>query len=185
MKEERPEFEKRWETWMAAAQDGDTEAYDALLRELLPFTRSAVGAMLRGDPASEDTVQDVLLSIHAARHTWRRERPLLPWLRAVTRNAVIDHVRRRERALARHAGQDVDGVADEDADPARELVSPSLRRVLGRLPESQREAVVMLKIHGLSIREAARQLGVSESAVKLRAHRGYGRLRDLLGRPRA
>jgi len=186
MRGEDAEREERWRAWMAAAQDGDGEAYGRLLVELLPFVRGVVRGRLRDDPAQEDVVQEVLLSIHTARHTWRREHRLGPWVRAIARNAVVDHVRRRTRARAREVAVDAHELPGEAyALPAEErALSPGLSRLLEDLPEAQRQAVVWLKVEGLSIREAARRAGVSEGALKLRAHRGYRALRDLLGRER-
>jgi RNA polymerase sigma-70 factor (ECF subfamily) len=181
---QEPDREERWRGWMAAAQDGDAGAYQRLLAELLPFVRSIVRALLRDDPAVEDTVQEVLLSIHTARHTWRRERALTPWVRAITRNAVVDHARRRRRARAREAPVEAADLAGELLPAEERALSPGLERALHGLPDGQRQAVVWLKVEGLSVAEAARRAGVSEGAIKLRAHRGYRALRDLLGRER-
>ena len=176
--EERAE---RWRTWMVAAQQGDAERYAALLEELLPFVRGIVRARLPDDAAYEDVSQEVLMRIHTARHTYRGERPLLPWVRTIARNAVIDHARRRGRALARSSDVEVDAIA-ADAPADAEPLSPALARALTRLPDAQRQAVTLLKLEGLSVKEAAERVGVTPGALKLRAHRGYRILRDLLGR---
>mgnify|MGYP005854451541 CR=1 FL=1 len=181
---EESDREDRWRGWMASAQDGDGDAYQRLLFELLPFVRSIVRARMRDDPSVEDIVQEVLLSIHTARHTWRRERTLAPWVRAITRNAVIDQARRRTRARAREAGVEAAELPGEMLPAEEKALSPGLARVLEKLPDAQRQAVVWLKVEGLSVAEAARRAGVSEGAIKLRAHRGYRALRDILGRER-
>ena len=181
---EEPDREARWRAWMARAQDGDAAAYQRLLVELLPFVRGLVRARLRDDPSVEDVVQEVLLSIHTARHTWRRERALLPWVRAIARNAVIDQARRRSRARARESPVEPAELAGEALPAEARSLSPGLVRMLQRLPDAQRQAVTWLKLEGLSVAEAARRAGVSEGAIKLRAHRGYRALRDLLGRER-
>jgi RNA polymerase sigma factor (sigma-70 family) len=171
--------EERWCGWMAAAQRGDAACYQKLLVELLPFVRSLVRARLR-DAADDDVMQDVLLSIHMARHTFRTERRLTPWVRAIARNAVIDHARRRARSRETEL-ETPDAVAASQV-PTPEGLSPRMQRALDRLPDLQRQAVLLLKVEGLSVEEAATRLGVSRGAVKLRAHRGYRALRDLLGR---
>ncbi len=169
---------------MAAAQRGDAAAYARLLGELLPLVRGFVRARLAGDPALEDVTQEVLLRVHSARHTYRSERPLLPWVRAIARNAVIDCVRRQQRARARSAeGVETDALPAPPQGPARDAaLSPRIERALGKLPSAQREAVMLLKIEGLSVIDAATRAGVSPGALKLRAHRGYRMLRDFLGR---
>ncbi len=66
--------------------------------------------------------------------------------------------------------------------PGSDRLSPAIEQALEQLPASQREAVWMLKIDGLSVREAAERARVTSGALKLRAHRGYRSLRDLIGR---
>jgi RNA polymerase sigma-70 factor (ECF subfamily) len=182
------ERDERWRVWMAAAQAGDRDLYERLLTELLPFVRGIVRGRVRDTAAAEDILQDVLLSIHTARHTYRSERPLAPWVRAIARNAVIDWGRRGVRAGRRESDVDVESV--EAAAPAeaqaRESVrlSPGMERALESLPDAQRQAVLLIKVAGLSVAEAAERVGVSSGAMKLRAHRGYEALRTVFGRER-
>jgi RNA polymerase sigma-70 factor (ECF subfamily) len=174
----------RWREWMTSAQRGDALAYERLLEDLLPFVRGVVRARIGDDPGAEDVVQEVLLSIHTARHTFQAGRELEPWVRAIARNATIDALRRRVRQRARDAGAEVDALADE-REPANAEAAPlprELERALERLPQVQREAVMLLKVKGLSVAEAARRARTTPGALKLRAHRGYKLLRDWLGR---
>jgi RNA polymerase sigma-70 factor (ECF subfamily) len=180
--ERREDRAERWRAWMAAAQRGDADVYQRLLAELLPFVTGIVRGRVGDDPASEDIVQAVLLSIHTARHTYRPERPLEPWVRTIARNAVIDWARRQARARGRQSEVDVaDLAAPEEEGPSTPL-SPGMERALSSLPDAQREAVVMLKVEGLTVAEAAKRAGTTPGALKLRAHRGYRALRDVFGR---
>lgn len=176
--------EDRWGEWMAAAQGGDRGAYDRLLRSVLPRLRGFVAARVWDPSAAEDVVQNVLLSIHQARHTYRPERPFGPWLRAIARNAVIDALRSRgvrtrmevpltELEPAPSCGPSPDSPAG---------LSPVLSRALEELPPGQREAVELLHLHELSSAEAAARLGISPVALRVRAHRGYKTLRAKLRR---
>jgi RNA polymerase sigma-70 factor (ECF subfamily) len=169
---------------MAAAQQGDAEAYQQLLTELLPFVTGIVRRRTADDPAAEDIVQEVLLSIHTARHTYRPERPVEPWVRTIARNAVIDWARRQARARGRESGVDAADLADAREHRPSAVLSPGLERALSSLPKAQREAIAMLKLEGLTVAEAAEKAGTTPGALKLRAHRGYRALRDLLGRDR-
>ena len=179
---------------MALAQEGDRAAYERLLADILPALRSFTRHRLGDDVAAEDVVQEVLLSVHRARRTYRPERPFEPWLFAIARNAIIDFQRARAR---RRRKEEVlpeddllqDGSADphtaESAggeDPRSEL-SPAMDDALARLPQAQREAVLMIHVEGLSVVEAALRAKVSPGALRVRAHRGYRALRGLLGRP--
>ena len=176
-----------WGAWMAAAQDGDAAAYDRLLRELLPALRGFVVARLGDLSTSEDVVQNVLLSLHRARHTYRPERRFEPWLWAIARNAVTDALRSRRTRLQREEPLTESEIVAGDALEALEASLPlgrGLRRALDELPPSQREAVELIHLHRLSVAEAASRVGVTPGALKVRAHRGYRALRGILeGRP--
>jgi RNA polymerase sigma-70 factor (ECF subfamily) len=92
-------------------------------------------------------------------------------------NAARDHLRRHRRE------EPTDTLPDAPADPTP-LPDPGLTRTveaaLAQLPENQREAIVLHRFEGFSFKQIAEMLGVTETAVKVRAHRGYERLRTLL-----
>lgn len=172
---------------MAAAQGGDRAAYQRLLESVLPRLRGFVTNRL-GDPASvEDVVQNVLFNLHRARHTYRPERPFGPWLWAIGRNAVIDAQRARSRRLRREVPlESVAEPVQPESDPVDvPTLSPELAEALQKLPASQREAVELVRLQGLSVAEAAQRVGISPGALKVRAHRGYRALRARLtgGKP--
>lgn len=183
------EREARWGAWMAAAQQGDARAYEALLRDLRPVLRDYVRQRI-DEPGAEDVVQTVLLSLHRARHTYRHEQRFAPWLFAIARNAVTDAWRRqgsrrgREEPLpeddALPAGAHPARLRPEDGRPGGALPARDLERALARLSPIQREAVVLLHLEGLSVSEAALRARVSPGALKVRAHRAYRALRALL-----
>jgi len=168
---------------MAAAQEGDATAYETLLREIAPALRVFVGMRVREVSAAEDVVQNVLLSLHRARHTYQPDRPFGPWLRAIARNAVTDSLRARSRRAEREAPlPDSDLIADtREPSRADAPLSPRMARALEELPPAQREAVLLIHVRELSVVEAAERAGISVSALKVRAHRGYKALRALLG----
>jgi RNA polymerase sigma-70 factor (ECF subfamily) len=174
------EADERWGVAMAAAQEGDAAAYHKLLVELLPEVRRLVRARLFDPTMAEDVVQNALLSLHRARHTYQPERSFGPWLRAIVRNATIDSYRQARRRSDREVGGDlIDFIADArtGADARRRELAPVLGKALEELPQKQREAVAMIQLEGLSVAEAALRAGVSVSAIKVRAHRGYRALR--------
>jgi RNA polymerase sigma-70 factor (ECF subfamily) len=183
------ERERRWRAWMIEAQSGDTTSYEKLLLELLPhlrgFVRRRLGDRggLGGVAGLEDVVQNVCLSIHRARHTYRSERPFAPWLHAVARNAVIDHVRAQARRTRREISIDAEGVPEPAAQAPRQVaLSRELTRALAEIPPRQREAVELIQLRELSVAEAAARVGVSQTALKVRAHRGYRALRACLAK---
>ena len=171
-----------WGQWMAAAQDGDAVAYERLLRALIPALRGFVASRL-GDPSSvEDVVQNVLLSIHRARHTYRPERRFEPWFWTIARNAIIDAQRSRSlRRVREEPLGDLEVASDAQQSLEASLsLSSGLTSALRELPDTQRQAVELLHVHQLSVAEAAARVGVTPGALKVRAHRGYRALRVIL-----
>ena len=154
---------------MARALDGDREAYAQLMAELADVVESYVRARFgtaRESDFLEDCVQEALLALHRVRHTWDRRLPFRPWMFAIVRHKVIDLLRRRE---VRRTEPEP---AEETAGPATD---PSLRldgaRLLAVLEPAYREALVLTKLDGYSLEEAAMRAGVSPGAMKTRVHR--------------
>lgn len=168
---------------MRGAQVGDPTAYALLLRELLPILKRVVRARLRYLSAAdgEDLVQDILLSLHAARATYDSERPFVPWLMTIAHNRMVDCVRRNWRRLASEVLVDEypvnipDGYASAASD--RYGDHERLRRAIKALPRSQRSAIELLKLREMSLKEASRATGINMSALKVSAHRAIKSLR--------
>ena len=95
------ERERDWALLMGAAVDGDLASYRQLLGSLAATLRQTVRRGCErarvGNADVEDIVQDILLAIHLKRHTWRRDDPIGPWIAAISRNKLIDALRRRGR----------------------------------------------------------------------------------------
>ena len=174
--------EAQQSAWMQAAQAGDADAYRELLSAIQPRIRGIVRSKIRDEAAAEDVVQNALLSIHRGRRTYRAERPFGPWMRAIVRNSIIDHFRDRKRKGDREVELVTEEWADESVESKEgdERLAPELTEALATLPESQREAVTLMQIKGLSVAEAALAAGVSAGALKVRAHRGYRALAKAL-----
>jgi RNA polymerase sigma-70 factor, ECF subfamily len=174
---------KDWSALMAAAQDGDSKAYGALLRSITPYLRAvARRAGLEGDEV-EDGVQDILLTIHSIRRSYDPRRPFAPWLLAVARHRLIDRLRRRGRLRLREteltAAHETFAVDETNIHEERGEVR-RLRKAIAGLPPGQREAVELLRLQELSLKEAAARSGQSPSALKVALHRALKRLRGLM-----
>lgn len=164
--------------WMAAAQRGDEDAYRDLLEAVQPMILGYVRRRIEPESAVEDVAQDVLLTMHRARHTYDPRRPFEPWLFAIARSRLIDHLRRRRRLSAVEVLTET--LPEVPATVGDGTAGESAFEILERLPSTQREAFAMLKLEGLTTEEAARRAGVSVSALKVRAHRAYKALREAL-----
>ena len=174
-------------TLMAAAQNGDQQAYAKLLKASLPLIqRIARQNGIRPDEI-DDVVQDTLLTIHRARHTFDPARPYLPWLRAIVQRRGIDVLRRTGRQASRelHAPAAYDAHPDPaegaDAHAASRRRADRLREAVAYLPPGQRQALQHLGLEELSLTEAAALTGRSTGALKVNLHRALRTLRGLLG----
>jgi RNA polymerase sigma-70 factor (ECF subfamily) len=168
---------------MIRAQEGDAPAYAALLVLLAGAARHYARHRIGNVPWLEDVTQETLLTIHRARRTYDRNRPFAPWFYAILSTRLIDVLRKERRVTAREVAV---GELPEPA-AAAEAVSietgdPTLHSALHALPERQRRVVTALKLQDRSVKEVSREMGMSESAVKVTAHRGYRALRKLLSR---
>jgi RNA polymerase sigma-70 factor, ECF subfamily len=166
------ELEVNWSGLMRAANHGDTAAYRRLLEELVPVLRRIASRALPSSAAmdAEDVVQETLLAIHLKRHTWDEARPLLPWVRAIARNKLIDHVRRG----GQHVHVPIEDMAETLAAraPARTTDHLDADRLLAGLKGRKREIVASISIEGSSARQVAERFGMSEGAVRVAYHRG-------------
>jgi len=173
-----------WAIYMARAQGGDREAYRRLLEDVTPYLRSIAARHFRNSCDIEDVVQEVLLTVHAVRHTYDRARPFGPWLVAIANRRVVDALRRQGRSRAREVALETG--YETFAAPQANLAETAsdgrvLRDAIERLPSGQREAIRMLKLKEMSLKEAAAASGLSIAAVKVATHRGLKNLRKIFG----
>ena len=127
------------------------------------------------------------MAVHRARQTYDPVKPFAPWFYAVAANRLIDVIRRERRVTAREIPGDVlpDPEIIGGASIHDEIDVEAIHAAVASLPARQREVIEALKFRDQSVREVASDLNMTESAVKVTAHRGYRALKRLLGRPRA
>jgi RNA polymerase sigma-70 factor (ECF subfamily) len=153
--------------------EGDSNAYRDFLQEL---TRHLRGYLRRRIPQlrddAEDLVQEILLAVHNARHTWRSDEPLTAWVHAIARYKLMDFFRSRARRdlLNDPLDDHADLFAAPDDEPAQ--ARRDIGKLLEQLPDKQRLPILHVKLEGLSVVETAQLTGLSESAVKVGIHRG-------------
>jgi RNA polymerase sigma-70 factor, ECF subfamily len=172
-----------WSMLMARAQDGDREAYRTLLEEIGPYVRSIASASLKRSIDIEDAVQDVLMAVHSVRQTYDPNRPFGPWLVAIARRRIIDQLRRHTRQKTREVALSAEHETFAEA-PANLIgekpVEFALAGAIEKLPPDQREAVRMLKLNEMSLKEASHASGRSIASLKVATHRAIKNLRRLL-----
>lgn len=168
---------------MARAQDGDRDAYRTLLTEVEPYVRSIAIRYLNSSSDLEDAVQDVLMTVHSIRQTYDPKRPFGPWLVAIAHRRIIDQLRRQTRRRSRET--ELSAEHETFAAPPTKLSSEksaelALVGAIDKLPPDQRDAIRMMKLKEMSLKEASQASGRSISALKVATHRAIRNLRKLL-----
>jgi len=170
------------ELLMTAYVDGNTDAFRQLFTRYAPLLARIVRAKVASDEEGRDLVQQTFLQLHRARNDYHAGEPLRPWLFTIAYNLIRDRWRtlgrRREEPLEQAPPQ-ID--ADTPADVLqRRRRAERLHAALATLSSDQRQVVELHWFGGIPLPEVATTLGVSLSAVKVRAHRAYTRLRENL-----
>jgi RNA polymerase sigma-70 factor (ECF subfamily) len=185
------------------AHGGDTSARDCLFDRHRERLRKMVAVRmdqrLRGRLDPSDVVQEVLTEAWKRIEDYLGKRPLpfYPWLRQLAWERLVKlhqrHLHAGKRAIQREQAPNI-GVSDEamtawlpspGSSPSSRAVRAELESrihdALARLPEKDRDVLVMRYLEGLSTAETAEILGTSVGAVKVRHFRALERLRNLLG----
>jgi len=177
--------EQRFRALFLSGLEGNAADYQQFLTELARYLRGFLRWKLSSyQDDIEDIVQEILLAVHNARHTWRPADPLSAWVHGITRYKLADFLRARYRhhAVMQPLGPESDMFATEGDES--EQAERDVRQLLEQLPEKQRRSIQHVKLEGLSVAETAALTGLSESVIKVSIHRGIKalalRLRELL-----
>jgi RNA polymerase sigma-70 factor (ECF subfamily) len=173
--------EQCWSLLMVSAQAGNESDYRQLLTELTDVIYNFLCSRFGHQHFIEDCVQESLIAIHQARHTYDQHRPFRPWLFAIVRHKAIDTLRMqrtRQRVTSQYQGeQEILSRTSQKSEAEGEVIKG---RLLELLSAQHREVLVLTKIIGFSIAEAADKLNISESLVKVRTHRAIRKLKQMM-----
>ncbi|MCC6526336.1 MAG: RNA polymerase sigma factor [Polyangiaceae bacterium] len=164
---------------MVAYVGGDEQAFRELFLRYAPRLLAMMRRQVRGADDAAELVQQTFLQLHRARLDFQPGRALRPWLLTIAFNLRRQHFRRLRRRPEAPLEE------EPPASPPRDRVAAAqtrarLRAALAALPQGQREVITLHWFEELSFPEVAEVLGLGLSAVKVRAHRGYLALRELL-----
>lgn len=170
-------------TLMKQSQAGDQRAYAALLQETSRLLRPFLAKRLNFTNEVDDLLQEILISIHKARHTYDGNRPYKPWMYAIARFRLQDHLRAHYADQLHHAGDlsEMEDFLHEDVTETA-ISFESISMEVEKLPEKQATILRMMHQEGYTAKEVAEKIGMNESAVKVAAHRAYKILRQKLKR---
>jgi RNA polymerase sigma-70 factor (ECF subfamily) len=169
--------------------DGDAKAFHRLYALLAPRILAYLVGLAGERALAEDLLQQTFMKLHQARPTYVRNANPVPWIYTIAHRTCLDELRRRKSARVKLTSDgdlprepratlagDAEDAAAEDAAPSRISLAD-----LECLPQNQKEALILTKVHGHSLAEAAMITGSTPGAIKLRAHRAYVTLRSRLG----
>jgi RNA polymerase sigma factor (sigma-70 family) len=168
------------EALMEAYINGDQGAFEELFKRYSPLLSHIARGYLRRPSDAVDIVQQTFLQLHRARLDYATDRRLRPYLTTICVNLCRESHRRRMR---RPEG---DPLEDVPVEPTQQLRQESLQardrvqKALAQLPQGQRDVIMLHWLSDMSFADIAVSLDLNLSAVKVRAHRGYGVLRRVL-----
>lgn len=171
------------EALMKLSLDGDKQAYAVLLQETARLLRPLLSRRLNSTSEVDDLLQEILISIHKARHTYDGERPYKPWAYAIARFRLQDHLRAHYADHLHHAVE-LSEVENDLQEPVTksDFSYESISGEIEKLPPKQAAILQMMHQEGYTAKEVAERIGMKESAVKVAAHRAYKILRKILER---
>ena len=171
--------DQRLRELMREYQSGRFEAFDEIYTSIAAPLRRYLLSQARDAAKADDLVQETLLQLHRARHTYDPAYPLMPWAMAIAR-----HVWLMDRRTLSRRPWAPDDVTEMELPVKAEAASfadrVEVRRALGQVAPAQRQAVIQHHLLGFSFREIAERAGIAETAAKLRSSRGMAQLRTLL-----
>ena len=173
---------------------GESAAFHRLYALLAPRILAYLWGLIREKATADDLLQQTFLKVHEARSAYVRGANPIPWIYTIAHRTCLDEIRRRKRSrvrltqdgtLAAEPAADLTGSSAENrGEPADREATNAAMAALEHLPDNQREALILTKVHGRTHAEAAMITGTTPGAIKLRAHRAYVSLRQMLASSR-
>jgi RNA polymerase sigma-70 factor (ECF subfamily) len=170
---------------VGAAQGGDRQAFDELVRRTFVDTFTLARRLTGNEEDARDVVQEAYLRAWKGIGKFRGEAAFSTWLYRITANAAASSLQRGRRHRAEPFADDfepIDTAAEQMVSQGAESAETldHIAAALDDLPAKLRSVVVLKDVYGLSHEAIADELGISVSAAKVRLHRARRKLRDVL-----
>lgn len=164
------------------AQHGDEASYRELLLALADVLRPFILKHTFNRDNTEDILQEVLMAVHKALHTYNKKYSFITWSYAICRYKIVDYIRKYQKISLHEIKNDeyIETFVDPDTNTLEEGFDEVLENALNNLPEKQKNVVTLLKLKDYSIKEVSKELKISIPNVKTTAHRAYKALRKEL-----
>lgn len=151
---------------------------DSIWREFSPRLLQFIGARVSDRETAEDILQDVFVKLQSQTDELREPSRIEAWLFRTARNATIDYYRVRKQTI--EVPETMAAEYSIHHDPEMKELHLAFARLLTRLPEPYREAVLLTAFEGYSIEKLGRHQKISLSNAKSRVLRGRKQLKELL-----
>lgn len=157
---------------------GNQIAYAQFLEHITPLLMRMVARKL---PACDvdDVVQEILISVHKARHTYDGKRPIMPWLTSIAKFRIADYLRKHYREQ-RHQAIDIEELEEclSDTNQTGNESKYTLDEALEGVPENHKKIITLMHGYGYTAKEVGQQMNMNTSAVKVAAHRALKKIRE-------
>lgn len=186
------------ELLLARAKKGDEEAFEQLLSAYKQLIWSCCWKFMQNREDVEDCYVEAAARIWKGLESYKTGGSFKSWICTVTVNVcrnVLDAQNRRGKKITDSLNEAVDdsgneledAVPDEKADTEQSVIRKEnlaeLRYYISKLPEDQRQALVLVRLEGMSYAEAAEIEGVAEGTVKSRVNRAVRQLAEWMNPP--
>ena len=156
---------------------GDEKSYQQLLMMVAEIVRIVVVKKIP-QAEVEDVIQEILISVHKARHTYDCERPMIPWLMSIASFRINDYLRKHYNQM-RHKTSDIEELVDILSDVTEEQNNNELLdSIFAELDQKQKQILTMMHVEGYTAKEVGKSIGMSESAIKVAAHRTIKKIKQ-------
>ncbi len=152
-----------------------------LLEGEIPRLRRYARALTRDASRADDLVQSCLVRAIAKQHLWQEGTDLRAWLFTILHNHNVNDVRRSAREDTAIPVEEVAGALPVAANVYDSLQLRDLNRAIGRLPDEQRQVILLVGLEGMRYEEVAEILGIPVGTVRSRLSRGRESLRVFMG----
>jgi RNA polymerase sigma factor (sigma-70 family) len=161
---------------------GDTRAFDTLVRRHLePAVRLATRLLGGDDAAGEDVVQESFIAVLESVDAFDPTRPFAPWFYRIVANRCANVRRTRSRQATETLSRSLEsGRPGPDRDAARGALRSRLRAGLNRLPDRQREVLMLYDVEGFAGAEIAEMLEISPVTVRWHLHQARAAMRAIM-----
>jgi len=159
-------------------RSGDRSSYNQFLTEVSHLLRKKIRYCI-AESDVEDVLQETLISIHKASHTFDGQRPILPWLYAIAQFRINDYLQRHYSH--RQHEMDIAELADSLAAPRDEVMHEEDLPWLADMSERNQQLFKLVFVEGYTMKEAAKAFNMKETAVKVMIHRQIKHIRHQMG----